>query len=216
MDATLTAGALAGAERAINKALEYDPASRAALAGLSEHVLAVTLEPVELTVYLMPGADAVALRSHFEGEPCVHVRGPLPALMRLAGGHQGNLKATGVQISGDSGVLLELRGILQNLELDWEEALSQLLGDVAGHGAAQALREAGRWLRDRGVSSRRLLSEFITEELRMLPPRQELDDFYRGVDDVRFDLDRAEARLRQLSARLQLSASPAPSNRRRT
>jgi len=216
MDATLIAGALAGAEQAINKALEYDPASRAALAGLSEHVLAVTVEPTDLTVYLALGGDSVELRQHFEGEPSVHVRGPLPALMRLASGHQGNLKTTGVQISGDSGVLLELRGILQNLELDWEEALSQLLGDVAGHGTAQALRQAGRWLRDRGASSRRLLGEFITEELRMLPPRQELDDFYRAVDDVRFDLDRAEARLRQLSARLQPSAPPAASSRRRT
>lgn len=214
MDATLVAGALAGAELAINKALEYDPASRAALAGLSEHVLAVTVEPMELTVYVALGTDAVELRHHFEGEPSVHVRGPLPALAQLASGHQSNLKTTGVQISGDSGVLLELRGIFQNLELDWEEALCQLLGDVAGHGAAQTLRQAGRWLRDRGASSRRLLSEFVTEELRVLPPRQELEDFYRAVDDLRFDLDRAEARLRQLTARLQ--PSPAASSRRRT
>lgn len=216
MDAALIAGALAGAEQAINKALEYDPASRAALAGLSEHVLAITLEPTGLTVYVTFGTDTIELRHHFEGEPCVHVRGPLPALMRLAGGHQGNLRSTGVQISGDSGVLLELRGILQNLDLDWEEALSQFLGDVAGHSTAQALRKTGHWLRDRGISSRRLLSEFITEELRVLPPRQELDDFYRAVDDLRFDLDRAEARLRQLTTRLQTSASPALPSRRRT
>jgi ubiquinone biosynthesis accessory factor UbiJ len=216
MDATLITGALVAAEQAINKALEYDPASRTALARLSDHVLAVTLEPAELTVYVMPGAEAVDLRSHFEGEPSVRVRGPLTALIRLATGHQNNLKTTGAQVSGDSGVLLELRGILQNLDLDWEEALSQLFGDVAGHGAAQLLREAGLWLRDRGASSRRLLSEFITEELHLLPSRQELEDFYRAVDDVRFDLDRVEARMRHLTTRLQPSPPKAPSTRRRT
>ncbi|MDQ2075997.1 SCP2 domain-containing protein [Marinimicrobium sp. ABcell2] len=216
MDATLITGALVATEQAINKALEYDPASRAALGKLNDHVLALTLEPLALTVYVAPGTEAVRLLSHFEGEPSVHVRGPLPALIRLATGHQGNLKATGAQVSGDSGVLLELRSVLQNLDLDWEEALSQLFGDVAGHGAAQGLRDAGLWLRDRGTSSRRLLSEFMTEELRVLPSRQELQDYYRAVDDVRFDLDRVEARMRHLAARLQPSSPEAPSTRRRT
>src|SRR5690625_6766643 len=125
MDATLIAGALAGAEQAINKALEYDPASRAALARLSEHVVAVTVEPMGVTVYLALGGGSVELRQHFEGEPSVHVRGPLPALMRLAGGHQRQLKTTGAQISGDSGVLLELRGSLQSLARGWEDARSE-------------------------------------------------------------------------------------------
>src|SRR5690625_908885 len=102
MDATLIAGALAGGEQAINKALEYDAASRAVLARVSERVVADTVEATDLTVFLAMGRDSVELRQHFVGQPSVHVRGPLPALMSWAGGHQRQLKTTGAQNSGDS------------------------------------------------------------------------------------------------------------------
>lgn len=202
MDATFSSAALAGLEAAINKALSYDPASRQALGQLSGQVLAVTLTKPEVTVYLITEQQSLRLSNHFEGEPDVRVRGSWSALLRLARSDQSNLRNSGVDVSGDTGMLLTLRTIMANLELDWEEALSELLGDVAGHQGAQLLRDAGHWVQGRARSGERLLSEFFTEESRLLPARNELEDFYRAVDDLRLDLDRAEARLRQLETQV--------------
>lgn len=200
MTNTLTTAALAGAEATINRALRYDPATRQKLAKLEGQVLAVHLSTPSVCVYLAPEANRLRLLSHWEGPVATELRGSLPALVKVALSRDSNLKGSGVEISGGTGMLLELRQILQGLDIDWEELLSELLGDVAGHQGAEMLRSAKRWLEGRGQSSQRLVSEFVTEELQLLPSRTELEDFYRNVDQLRLDLDRAEARLQLLKS----------------
>lgn len=195
MTSTLTTAALAGAEASINRALRYDPATRQRLAKLEGQVLAIRLTTPAVAVYLAPEADRLRLASHWEGPVATEIQGSLSALVKVALSRDSNLKGSGVEISGGSGMLMELRQILQGLDLDWEELLSELLGDVAGHQGAEMLRSAKRWLEGRSQSSQRLVSEFVTEELQLLPSRTELEDFYRSVDQLRLDLDRAEARL---------------------
>lgn len=198
MTVLFSTAALAVAEGVVNKALDYDPASRQALSKLSGRVMKISLAKPAMDIYLAPDAQGLRLLGYWEGEPEVQLRGSLPALMELARNPQNNLKDSDVEVDGDTDLLMAMRDIMQSLDIDWEEALSQLLGDVAGHGGAQRLRDAGTWLQGRADTSRRLLGEFITEELRLLPARNELESFYRAVDQLRLDVDRAEARLRQL------------------
>lgn len=209
MTSTLTTAALAGAEATINRALRYDPSTRQRLAQLEGQVLAVHLSIPSVCVYLAPEAERLRLLSHWEGPVATEIRGSLSALGKVALSRDSNLQGSGVEISGSTGMLLELRQILQGLDIDWEELLSELLGDVAGHQGAEMLRSAKRWLEGRSQSSHRLVSEFVTEELRLLPSRAELEDFYRNVDQLSLDLDRAEARLQLLkSHRKPLPNSP--------
>lgn len=208
MTNTLTTAALAGAEASINRALRYDPATRQKLAKLEGQVLAVRLSAPALCVYLAPEADRLRLLSHWEGPVATEIQGSLSALTKVALSRDSNLQGSGVEISGGTGMLLELRQILQGLDIDWEELLSELLGDVAGHQGAEMLRSAKRWLEGRSQSGQRLLSEFVTEELQLLPSRAQLEDFYRSVDQLRLDLDRAEARLQLLKRRQNSPISP--------
>jgi ubiquinone biosynthesis protein UbiJ len=203
MDATLSTAALASAEAAINAALAYDPGTRFALGKLSGQVLAISVTTPAITAYFVPEPDRVRLLGHWEGEVNTRLQGSLPALIRLATGDPATLKDSGVEVTGSTGFLLELQRILRRLDIDWEEALSQLLGDIAGHQSASMMRSGARWLRERGASGQRLVSEFITEELKALPTKNELTDFYRAVDALRLDTDRAEARLQQLIKQLQ-------------
>ncbi len=208
MTSTLTTAALAGAEATINRALRYDPATRQRLAQLEGQVLALHLSTPSVCVYLAPEADRLRLLSHWEGPVATEIRGSLSALGKVALSRDSNLQGSGVEISGGTGMLLELRQILQGLDIDWEELLSELLGDVAGHQGAEMLRSAKRWLHGRSQSSQRLISEFITEELQLLPSRLELEEFYSNVDQLHLDLDRAEGRLQLLKRQLNQPHSP--------
>lgn len=199
MDSRLSTTALAAAEAAIERALRYDPASRRALSQLAGKVLALQFTQPELTVYVLPDEQGLTLAGQWEGDVDTRLTGKLWDFVRMARGEQTSLAGTGVQLEGSTALVQELQRIARQLDIDWEEALSEVLGDVAGHQGAEWLRTGGNWLQAREAQARRLASEFITEEARLLPSRPELEDFYRAVDDLQMAVDRAEARLRLLS-----------------
>ena len=77
------------------------------------------------------------------------------------------------------------------------------LGDVAGHQVAQMLRSAFTWGKQASGSLARQMDEFIHEEARLSPPRLELEDFYRDVQDLGLRVDRLQSRTDRLRQRLQ-------------
>ena len=57
----LSQAALGGLERVLNKALEYDPASRYRLSELAGQVLAINMSAPDITFYPMPETDSIGL-----------------------------------------------------------------------------------------------------------------------------------------------------------
>lgn len=198
MDAMLSTAAIAGLEKLINSALRYDPGTRIALAKLNEQMLAIHVTAPKFTLYLTPNEEALCLLGHWEGEVHTQVRGSLPALLELARSDVTSFANSGVEVIGNTGLLVDLQRLLSNMDIDWEEALNQLLGDLAGHQTANLIRSGMSYTRDRVSEVKRLASEFLTEELKSLPAKNELDNFYREVDDLRLRIDRADARIKQL------------------
>ncbi len=203
MDPMLATAALASAEKIINAALAYDPASRIALEQLAPQVLAIHINSPDFKIFVLPTAEGINLRGHYEGEITTQVQGTLPALVSLAQSDRLNLKDTGVQIFGSTSFLADLQKILKNLEIDWEEMLSQLFGDIIGHQSAELIRGKMSWAKDRAANIQRLTSELLTEELRVLPSAPELNYFNAQVDELRLGADRVAARIEKILARIE-------------
>jgi ubiquinone biosynthesis protein UbiJ len=203
MDPMLSTAALASAEKIINAALAYDPASRIALAELSPQILAVQISSPDFKIFVMPGAEGIELHGHYEGEITTQLQGTLPALLSLIKSDRLNLKDSGVQLFGSTSFLAELQKILKNLDIDWEEMLSQAFGDIIGHQGAELIRSKMSWTKDRVSNIQRLTSEFLTEELRVLPSAPELNFFNAQVDELKLGADRVTARIEQILARIE-------------
>jgi len=203
MDPILSTAALASAEKIINAALAYDPASRISLAQLEPQVLAIQIATPDLKVFVVPTQDGINLRGNYEGEITTQLQGTLPALASLIKSDRLNLKDSGVQLFGSTSFLVELQKILKNLEIDWEEMLSQVFGDIIGHQGAELIRNKMSWAKDRANNIQRLTSEFLTEELRILPSKPELAFFNAQVDDIKLGADRVTARIEQILARIE-------------
>ncbi len=62
-------------------------------------------------------------------------------------------------------------------------------------------RDTFAWLKGARRSVGENIAEYLTEESRDLVNRTELEEFLRGVDDLREGTDRLEARIRRLDAR---------------
>ncbi|MEX1031747.1 MAG: hypothetical protein WDZ30_00160 [Cellvibrionaceae bacterium] len=206
LDPTLHTALCAALESAINAALRYDPGSRQALGKLDGQVLAVETTQPSATFYLIPRLDSpetesLGVQSYWEGEVSARLKGSPPALASLLKSEGLNLAEAGVEVFGNTGLLIEWQRIARNLDIDWEEAISQILGDVVGHEAATRLRGFSAWLDGRKATFERLLGEYLSEELKATPARAELEKYYRDVDQLRLATDRLVARIDALAAR---------------
>lgn len=195
--------ALASAEKLIQQALDYDPASRIALAQLAPQVLAINITAPEFNFYVVPDTNGVRLLGHYEGDVTTHIQGSLAALASLLKSDRLNLKDTGVVLMGSTGFISDLQKILKNLDIDWEEILTRIFGDIIGHQGANIIRNKLSWTKDRVSNVQRLTSEFLTEELRILPSAPELNFFNAQVDELKLGADRVQARVEQLLARIE-------------
>lgn len=200
--ALLSAAARAG-ERAINAALKYDPGTLAALNQLEGRVIAIQSTEPALTLYLQVGNEQVHLLTHCEEAVACRLRGTLANLTRLVLTHpQHSLADTGVEVTGQPQLLSHLQQLLKEVEIDWEEPLAEVLGDVPGHQFARFLRTQWNWHRTHLPKVPGLLSDFLTEELRMLPDPVEVEHFYQAIDSLRADTERLQARLAHLQQTL--------------
>jgi ubiquinone biosynthesis protein UbiJ len=123
------------------------------------------------------------------------ISGSLMNLAALAGSHPEEVIRRGdVTIRGDAEIAQKFRELAMLLKPDVEEELSKLIGDTPAHQALRFVRSmtsAGRRVAKTGV---RNVAEYLAHERRDLVPRAEAEDFYRGVERLREDLDRLDAR----------------------
>jgi ubiquinone biosynthesis protein UbiJ len=205
IDPALHTAVFAAVERVVNQALELAPAGRQHLDKLADCVFALHCTAPALDVYLQPGNGRVRLMGYYDGPVTTSVRGVASDFAEVATASDPTAALINgkLELSGDSAPLIELQKIITALDIDWEAPLVDALGDVAGHQLAQLLRGAYGWGRQASNGLARQLEEFIHEEARLSPPRLELEDFYRDVQQLGLQVDRLESRARRLRKRLQ-------------
>jgi ubiquinone biosynthesis protein UbiJ len=136
-------------------------------------------------------------RESTEGQPPdAEISGSLLNLAALAGPHPEEVIQRGdVTIRGDAEVAQKFRELAMLLKPDVEEELSRLIGDSPAHQALRLVRLATGFGRRAAQTGVRNVAEYLAHERGDLVPRAEAEDFYRGVERTREDLDRVEARL---------------------
>jgi ubiquinone biosynthesis accessory factor UbiJ len=107
----------------------------------------------------------------------------------------------GVEISGDAQIGAKFRELAQLLRPDLEEELSLVIGDVPAHQLGRLARLGERWTRRATDTAWRNLAEYLGHETADLVPRREGEQFLRGVDALREDVDRLGQRLELLARR---------------
>jgi ubiquinone biosynthesis protein UbiJ len=136
-----------------------------------------------------------------DGAPDAEISGSLMNLAALSGAHPEEVIRRGdVSIRGDAEVAQKFRELAMLLKPDVEEELSKLIGDTPAHQALRFVRGLAGAGRRAATTSVRNAAEYLAHESRDLVPRAEAEDFYRGVERLREDLDRLEARTQLLES----------------
>lgn len=210
MDPAFHSALARGLEPSLNRALRYDPGSRAALGELAGRWLKVELRTPYLHMYCGFSQTGIVLSSYREDPADCTLTGTAPAVASLLWREQHSLSGSGVAISGDIGLLHKLQQILANLELDWEQLLYEAIrrattpaaADVVSYPITRFLRDSAAQLRRHAQVAPDWAQDYLTEEIRLLPSPHEVAAFATEVDDLRAATDRLEARLRKLRQQL--------------
>lgn len=194
----------AAIEQSTNAVLRLSPESLDKLARLHGKVFAIELDGLGQTLYLLPVADGLLVQSHFEGEPDATLTGTPIAFAELSLGEHGNrvLFAGDVKISGDLRLGQDFQRILDEMDIDWEEVLSQYTGDVIAHKVGDLLRGFSQWGQNALLTTGRNAAEYFQQESMDLPLQDEVAPFLSDVDKLRDDVERLAARVARLQQAL--------------
>jgi ubiquinone biosynthesis protein UbiJ len=195
---------LSGLETLLNRYVGLDPEARTRFARLHGRVVGLHLTGIELTLYLVADETGnLQVVGTLEGEPDCMLHGSPLDLVRAGDAAEGprELFSGRVRVEGDTELANRFGRLLAGLDIDWEEQLARLTGDVIAHQVGRAARASRRYLDERGSTLERNLNEYLTEEARLVPPRLEFEAWARDVDTLRDDAERLAARIDRLIAR---------------
>lgn len=199
--AELPAGVLALAERELNARIAESTAARNILDELEGQSFAVEILGTGLRGVLSASAGRVAL-AFDSAAPSVTLRATPFDLLRLArSADVAALKGTTAELTGHIHTAEQFAALLKHARPDLEEELSHWIGDVAAHGLSRAVGRFGAWLERATAALRMNTAEYLQEESRALPASLEAQAFYRDVERLRDDVERAAARLARLERR---------------
>jgi len=189
-------------ETAVNRYLSLDPATGPRLEKLGGRIIALELRGLDVTICLRIHAAGISLLDSTDAAPDTILRGTPFGMLRLGlGGNPASTLFSGtVEIEGDVDTGQAFQSLLDDMDIDWEEQLSALTGDIIAHQLGNTARTASAWLVHGRSTLEKDLSEYLQEELRVVPTHIEIENFIADVDRIGMDLDRIAARIRRLQS----------------
>ncbi|MBI4356532.1 MAG: SCP2 sterol-binding domain-containing protein [Gammaproteobacteria bacterium] len=182
-------------ESGINHLIRLDPHSEEAREPFLGKVVAIQIEGVQIPFFMQFTKEGICLFLEYKGEGNLSIRGSLYSLLTMG---SPLFAARHLHLEGDITFAEALQLFFKHLEPDWEEQLSLWFGDILAHTLYEGGRSAEKWAGDRLLAVRENFTDFIQEEMLLLPPRALLEYFYDEVDSVQSHFEHLESKIDQL------------------
>lgn len=191
-------------DAALNQVLQLDPRAEQRIQAMEGKLLALHIRGPNLTVYLLPVDGRLQVHAFAEGHIDTTISATPYGLARLALQQDASdaMFKGDVKIVGDVEFGQAIKALLGNIDIDWEELLSKVVGDVAAHQVGRGVRGLINWGEQAGDSLQQDLAELLQHEMRVLPQRVDVEQFLDDVDALRADLERFELRLSRYEQRI--------------
>lgn len=187
-------------ETLLNQLLSQDPAAMTALQEIAGKCIAVEFTRPDVIVNIHCLESGVRLAADSGDKPDVIIRGRPVAFVGLL--LRQSRDTTGfpreMEITGDVALAQYFQQLMKNLDLDWEEYLSQQVGDTMAHKLGNLFRGVHRFSRETAATLGMDISEYLRFERETVPDQSEVDEFITGVDELRNDIERLKQRISRL------------------
>lgn len=193
-------------ETIINRYLKLDPEVSGRLVEFSGKAVAIEFNDLPISLLLSVSDTGFQVISQGTQEPDTILRGNSWAMIQL-GLSQGAKSAVSmfsgdVEIEGDVELGQGVKRIFDDLRIDWEEQLAKFTGDIVAHQVGNVVRGTLDWGSETANAMCMNTTEYLQEEARHLPPREEVEDFFSDIDQLRNDVERLQVRYERLKTKM--------------
>lgn len=200
---------LAAIETAINAWLKLDDNALNRLSDLEGKIIRIHVTTLDLNLYFFPCSSSLQVQGNYPdadegGIVDATISGsPMDLISLTTSKNAGaTLLESGVEIDGDMHVAEKFSAILRDVDIDWEQHLSNLFGQFVAHSATQAKQNFDDIFNEGKKNFEENAKEYLVDESKMTPNSEKMDEFMQQVDTIRMDVDRIEARIKQLQLAL--------------
>lgn len=180
----------------LNQAIQQDSFTADKLSDFEQRVIALNLSDLDKT-FLIRFSDKQVDLSEGDDEADLTITGTISALIKLSQ-DPSHLFSPDIRIHGDVSFAKQLQDVLESFEFDWEAQIAKVTGNTLAQPLVYSIREGLSWLKNTHSSVQMSLSEYLREEIQLLPHHIEVEDYLNDIDTLRADYDRLDARIQRL------------------
>lgn len=202
----LPLGALTALETLINPLLRQFVAQAGVTAAnldeLQGSCLEMRVAPWGLQVFVQVTADGIYLHRSLDIEPDAWMEATPQAYLKMATqpAASGVLFSPEVKVGGDTRKLEALQDLIAALGLDAGDLVARFTGPLPLAGLQAGFSQLRSWGARASAAAQRDLKDYLEEESEILPGQNSLHLLESGLEELRLDVDRLEARIRLLEA----------------
>lgn len=186
---------------AINTAMALDEHMPNKLQALDGKVLELIINPLSVNFFIQFKDKKIHLLDRYEGQVDTIIHSNPIGLIRLSllpASKARSLFNDKIRMSGDIELGQQVKQLFDNMDIDWEGHLAHFTGDVVAHQIGSLLRKGMDFKKRFSDSMRLNVSEYLHEELRAVPSKNEIDDFFSDIDELSLSVERLQAHINQL------------------
>ncbi len=195
-------------QKAMNKALALDESMPEKIQQLNGRVLEIIISPLALNFYIQFSDKEIKLLEQYSKAADTVIHSSPIGLIRLSllpASKARSLFNDNIRISGDVELGQNVKKLFDSLDIDWEAHLAYFTGDVVAHKVGSLFRRGKRFAHQFQDSMQQNVTEYLQEEVRLCPSKEELDDFFNDIDDLALSVERLEAKLSQIKVRYEIN-----------
>jgi ubiquinone biosynthesis accessory factor UbiJ len=206
IDPSLITAASAAAETLVNRVLMLDPSAQAKISELEGAVIKLKITPFGLAITIQACNTRLIVSGNDEkftnSEIDACIEGSPLALSRLILDESQSIltSSSNIKLLGDEKKAHKFQSLLSELDLDWESALADIIGDIPAHFIGQRLRNSLQWSKQSQQSLIANIEEHLHEESKLLPNQFELEEQFAEISELSLSANKLKERLEKLES----------------
>jgi len=176
---------------AINQALSLDESMPDKLHALDSKVLEMVITPLNVSFFIQFKDKEIHLIDRYDGEPDTVIHSNPIGLIRLSllpASKARSLFNDKVRMSGNIELGQDVKRLFDEIDIDWEGHLAHFTGDVVAHQIGSLVKKGLHFKKQFSETMRLNVTEYLQEELRAFPSKEEIDDFFTDIDELSLTL----------------------------
>tara|TARA_Y100000590_G_scaffold354628_1_gene407988 strand:- start:209 stop:829 length:621 start_codon:yes stop_codon:yes gene_type:complete len=185
----------------VNKILLLDEETCNALKKINKKIIAFEFINTKIKLYITFVGDGLSIKTKCNSNPDVVIKSSPGNFIRkiLFPKNQSSAHPFDMQIEGDITLARDFEEIISNLNIDFEDPLSRLLGNTLAFQISRFIRVARKSTFLAAETILLDISEYLRFEIEMLPDELLMSEFCKEVDFLRDETELTSKRIDRLS-----------------